>query len=33
MAPIEGRVTRPERRWGCRHGTSQASSVFHYHIC
>jgi len=23
MAPTEGRVARPERRWGCRHGTSQ----------
>jgi len=21
MAPTEGRVARPERRWGCRHGT------------
>jgi len=22
MAPTEGRVARPERRWGCRRGTS-----------
>jgi len=21
MAPAEGRVARPERRWGCRCGT------------
>jgi len=21
MAPTEGRVARPERRWGCRRGT------------
>jgi len=21
MAPTEGRVARPERRWGCRHST------------
>jgi len=21
MAPTEVRVARPERRWGCRHGT------------
>jgi len=21
MAPTEGRVARPERWWGCRHGT------------
>jgi len=21
MAPTEGRVARPERRWGCHHGT------------
>jgi len=21
MAPTEGRVAKPERRWGCRHGT------------
>jgi len=23
MAPIEGRVTRPERRWGCCRGTTK----------
>jgi len=23
MAPTEGRVARPERRWGCRRGTPQ----------
>jgi len=22
MAPTEGRVARPERRWGCRRGTA-----------
>jgi len=21
MAPTEGRVAKPEHRWGCRHGT------------
>jgi len=21
MAPTEGKVARPERWWGCRHGT------------
>jgi len=21
MAPTEGRVAKPERRWDCRHGT------------
>jgi len=21
MAPAEGRVTKPERQWGCRRGT------------
>jgi len=21
MAPTQGRVVRPERRWGCRRGT------------
>jgi len=23
MAPTEGRVARPERRWGCRRGTPE----------
>ena len=27
MAPTEGRVARPERRWGCRRGTTCASTV------
>jgi len=25
MAPTEGRVARPERRWGCRRGTPTAA--------
>jgi len=25
MAPTEGRVARPERRWGCRRGTPNNS--------
>jgi len=24
MAPTEGRVAKPERRWGCRRGTRSA---------
>jgi len=24
MAPTEGRVARPERRWGCRRGTPRS---------
>jgi len=27
MAPTEGRVTRPERRWGCRRGTPRLNST------
>jgi len=26
MAPTEGRVDRPERRWGCRRGTPRSLS-------
>jgi len=25
MAPTEGRVTKPERRWDCHHGTPTVS--------
>jgi len=28
MAPIEGRVARPEQRWGCRHGTPRPHQYF-----
>jgi len=27
MAPTEGRVARPERRWGCRHGTPKSVKI------
>jgi len=27
MAPTEGRVARPERRWGCRRGTRCLQNV------
>jgi len=27
MAPTEGRVARPERRWGCRRGTPEYSQT------
>jgi len=29
MAPTEGRVARPERRWGCRHGTPNTVQKHH----
>jgi len=25
MAPTEGRVAKPERRWGCRRGTQKVT--------
>jgi len=32
MAPTEGRVARPERRWGCRRGTpNKHQCPPHYH--
>jgi len=27
MAHIEGRVARPERRWGCRRGTPEENTL------
>jgi len=27
MAPTEGRVAKPERRWGCRRGTPVYTSA------
>jgi len=27
MAPTEGRITMPERQWGCRRGTQTFTSV------
>jgi len=29
MAPTEGRVARPERRWSCRRGTPASKQVIH----
>jgi len=29
MAPTEGRVARPERRWGCRRGTPPPDASKH----
>jgi len=28
MAPTEGRVTRPERRWDCRRGTPKTAARY-----
>jgi len=33
MAPTEGRVTRPERRWGCHRGTPTMQSKHINHCC
>jgi len=32
MAPTEGRVARPERRWGCRRGTPENHTQAGYHV-
>jgi len=29
MAPTEGRVARPERRWGCPRGTPRQFIIVH----
>jgi len=29
MALTDGRVAKPERRWGCRRGTSEIKSWFY----
>jgi len=32
MAPTEGRVARPERRWGCRRGTPSQNNTIRYYV-
>jgi len=32
MAPTEGRVAKPERRWGCRRGTPASSYFIIFYI-
>jgi len=32
-APTEGRVARPERRWGCRRGTPRTVWIFSETMC
>jgi len=32
MAPTEGRVARPERRWGCRRGTPEVGEHAPVHL-
>ena len=33
MAPTEGRVARPERRWGCRRGTPEPALYGEWRAC
>jgi len=30
MAPTEGRIAKPERQWGCRRGTPDATTKLYY---